>query len=84
MVGKIKENSSFFYNTVKSSKLAAMKAVDRLWFFNTSSEELSVNNFAVLSPDFSYKVNDVFKEMRLFFNYMSEVLTTDANGGSIL
>jgi uncharacterized protein (TIGR02453 family) len=34
----------------------------------------------VLSPDFLYKVNDVFKKMRPFLNFMSEVLTTDANG----
>ena len=34
----------------------------------------------VLSPDFLYQVNDVFKNMRPFFDYMSEVLTTDANG----
>lgn len=38
----------------------------------------------VLSADFVYKANDVFKKLRLFFNYMSEVLTTDANGESIL
>jgi uncharacterized protein (TIGR02453 family) len=34
----------------------------------------------VLSPDFLYQVNDTFKKMRPFLNYMSEVLTTDANG----
>jgi len=34
----------------------------------------------VLSPDFVYKVNEVFKKMRPFFDFMSEVLTTDANG----
>jgi len=38
----------------------------------------------VLSPDFIYKANDVFKKLRPFFNYMSEVLTTDANGISII
>ncbi len=38
----------------------------------------------VLSPDFLLKVNDNFKKMRTFFNYMSEVLTTDANGVSVL
>jgi uncharacterized protein (TIGR02453 family) len=38
----------------------------------------------VLSPDFVQQANDVFKKMRPFFNYMSEVLTTDANGVSIL
>jgi len=38
----------------------------------------------VLSPDFLMKVNDTFKKLRPFFGYMSEVLTTDANGVSIL
>lgn len=37
----------------------------------------------VCSPDFVHKVNDVFKKMRPFLNFMSEVLTTDANGVSI-
>jgi len=34
----------------------------------------------VLSPDFLFRMNDVFKKMRPFFDYMSEVLTTDVNG----
>ena len=34
----------------------------------------------VLSPDFLFKMNDVFKKMRPFLNSLSEVLTTDANG----
>jgi len=38
----------------------------------------------VLSPDFVNKVNDGFKKMRPFLNYMSEVLTTDANGEPIV
>jgi uncharacterized protein (TIGR02453 family) len=38
----------------------------------------------VLSPDFAKKVSDVFKKMRPFLNYMSEVLTTDANGEPII
>jgi len=38
----------------------------------------------VLAPDFLYKVNEVYKNMRPFFNYMSEVLTTDANGVSLV
>lgn len=38
----------------------------------------------VLSPDFVKKVNDVFKKMRPFFDYMSEVLTTDVNGESLI
>ncbi|HMH21048.1 MAG TPA: DUF2461 domain-containing protein [Puia sp.] len=35
------------------------------------------------SPGFLNKANGVFKKMRPFFNYMSEVLTTDANGEDV-
>jgi len=38
----------------------------------------------VLDPDFLFQVNDAFKNLRPFFDYMSEVLTTDANGISIV
>jgi uncharacterized protein (TIGR02453 family) len=38
----------------------------------------------VLSPNFHKTVVGTFNEMRPFFNYMSESLTTDANGESIL
>ncbi|HZY39269.1 MAG TPA: DUF2461 domain-containing protein [Mucilaginibacter sp.] len=34
----------------------------------------------VLRPDFVDRMNDVFKKMRPFLDFMSEVLTTDANG----
>lgn len=34
----------------------------------------------VLSPDFLKKADETFKAMRPFFDYMSEVLTTDSNG----
>lgn len=34
----------------------------------------------VLAPDFSDKLNEAFKAMRPFFDFMSDVLTTDANG----
>ena len=34
----------------------------------------------VCKPDFIFKVNDTFKSLRPFFNFMSEVLTTDGNG----
>ncbi len=34
----------------------------------------------VISADFAEKVNETFIAMRPFFNYMSEVLTTDLNG----
>mmetsp|Transcript_3942 Transcript_3942/g.14318 ORF Transcript_3942/g.14318 Transcript_3942/m.14318 type:complete len:227 (-) Transcript_3942:231-911(-) len=38
----------------------------------------------VTSADFMEKVNDSFKAIRPFFNYMSDVLTTDLNGVSLL
>jgi len=38
----------------------------------------------VLTKDFSEKVNSSFKAMRPYFNYMSDVLTTNLNGESIL
>ncbi|HXP49114.1 MAG TPA: DUF2461 domain-containing protein [Bacteroidia bacterium] len=38
----------------------------------------------VCGSDFVNKVNDGFKKMRPFLNFMSEVLTTDANGVSII
>jgi uncharacterized protein (TIGR02453 family) len=38
----------------------------------------------VYSRDFIHSVNDGFKKMRPFFDFMSEVLTTDANGISAL
>lgn len=34
----------------------------------------------VLSPDFADQLNDAFSKMRPFFDFMSDVLTTDANG----
>ncbi|MES1216164.1 MAG: DUF2461 domain-containing protein [Bacteroidota bacterium] len=34
----------------------------------------------VCSPGFLFKANDIFKKMRPFFDYMSDVLTTDTNG----
>jgi uncharacterized protein (TIGR02453 family) len=38
----------------------------------------------VLAPDFADQVNITFKSVRKYFDYMSEVLTTDLNGESIL
>ena len=38
----------------------------------------------VLDPNFINRVNDAFKTIRPYFNYMSEVLTTDLNGVSLL
>lgn len=38
----------------------------------------------VLSADFVKKANDVFKKMRPFHDFMSEILTTDVNGVSLV
>ncbi|WP_225036383.1 DUF2461 domain-containing protein [Winogradskyella sp. SM1960] len=38
----------------------------------------------VLAADFLQEVNDAFKTVRPFFNYMSDVLTTNLNGESLL
>lgn len=38
----------------------------------------------VLSDNFAELVNETFKDIRPFFDYMSEVLTTDSNGNSII
>jgi uncharacterized protein (TIGR02453 family) len=37
----------------------------------------------VTAPDFLVKVNQTFKRIRPFFDYLSEVLTTDVNGESL-
>jgi uncharacterized protein (TIGR02453 family) len=46
--------------------------------------ELSFTDKEVLSRDFLGNVNKAFKNIRPFFDHMSEVLTTDLNGESIL
>lgn len=38
----------------------------------------------VCSPDFVYKANDIYIKMRPFLDFMSEVLTTDVNGVSVV
>ncbi|ALJ04199.1 hypothetical protein APS56_03125 [Pseudalgibacter alginicilyticus] len=38
----------------------------------------------ILEPNFIENVNDAFKIIRPYFNYMSEVLTTDLNGESTI
>jgi uncharacterized protein (DUF2461 family) len=38
----------------------------------------------VLDPNFINEVNNAFKAIRPYFNYMSEVLTTDLNGVSLI
>ena len=41
-------------------------------------------NAEVSSPGFYKMANDVFKKMRTFLNYVSEVLTTDKNGVPVI
>lgn len=38
----------------------------------------------VLAPDFLKQIDDSYKAMRPYFDYMSEVLTTDLNGESLI
>ncbi|MEQ6124062.1 DUF2461 domain-containing protein [Pseudotenacibaculum sp. MALMAid0570] len=48
---------------------------------------IAVRNFTdaeVLDPDFINEVDRTFKALRPFFNYMSDVLTTNLNGESII
>jgi len=46
--------------------------------------ECTFTDKEVLAPDFLTEVNKTFKSIRSFFNYMSEVLTTDLNGESVV
>jgi len=58
------------------------KAIDLLRF----KQYIFTKNFSdeeVLTANFADKVNETFKAMRPFFDYMSDVLTTDSNGESI-
>lgn len=46
--------------------------------------ERPFSNKEVLSDNFSREINKVYKSIRPFFDYMSDVLTTDLNGESII
>lgn len=50
----------------------------QFWF------EKSFSDQEVLSKDFLRKVNDTYKNIRPFFDHMSEILTTDLNGISLI
>ncbi len=50
----------------------------QFWF------ERSFSDTDVLAPDFLRNVNLTYKAIRPFFNYMTDVLTTNANGESLL
>lgn len=43
-----------------------------------------INDEDLLKPGFAKTLSDTFKKMRPFLDFMSEVLTTDANGISLL
>ena len=49
----------------------------QFWFEHSFSDE------DVLASDFLSQVNNTFKTIRPFFDYMSEVLTTNSNGESL-
>ena len=49
------------------------------WYFETY-----FTDDEVLAPDFIERIDDTFRLFRPFFDYMSDVLTTDLNGESIL
>jgi uncharacterized protein (TIGR02453 family) len=50
----------------------------QFWFEHTFTDR------EVIAPDFLHNVNNTFKSIRPFFNYMSDILTTDTNGESIV
>lgn len=50
----------------------------QFWF------ERSFSDKEALAKDFLKQVNDTYKAIRPFFDYMSDMLTTDLNGESIL
>lgn len=50
----------------------------QFWFEKTYSDK------EVLSKDFIKQVNNDFKAIRPFFDYMTEILTTNSNGEAIL
>jgi uncharacterized protein (TIGR02453 family) len=50
----------------------------QFWFEHAFTDQ------EVLAPNFLKQVNDTYKAIRPFFDYMTEVLTTDPNGESLL
>ncbi|HEY9047659.1 MAG TPA: DUF2461 domain-containing protein [Ohtaekwangia sp.] len=49
----------------------------QFWFEHTFTDS------EVMAPDFLLKVNNTYKAIRPFFDYMSDLLTTDSNGESL-
>ena len=62
----------------KDDPAIALLRYKQFWFERSFSDE------ETLSKDFVQQVNKTFINIRPFFDYMSEVLTTDLNGESIL
>ena len=83
-------NSKEFVNTFGKLQGEQLKTVPKGFDKNHKhidllryKQFLLIKNFSdkeVLSTDFEDKLNEGFKAMRPFFNFMSEALTTDANG----
>ncbi len=57
-------------------------AIDLIKYKNFYVEH-SYTDEEVLSKDFIVKLNDTFKALRPYFDFMSEILTTDLNGEAI-
>ncbi len=62
----------------KDHPAIALLRYKQFWF------EHSFTDAEVLAPDFLKKVNETYKNIRPFFDYMTDVLTTDSNGVSII
>lgn len=90
-VRKILKNKSFI-NTFGSLEGEQVKTTPKGFDADNAAIDLIrykqfllVHKFSdkeVLADDFLKQVNDTFKKMRPFFDYMTEVLTTDVNGVS--
>lgn len=61
----------------KDHPAIALLRYKQFWFERHFTDE------EVLAPNFLKKVNESYKAIRPFFDYMSEVLSTNANGESI-
>jgi len=62
----------------KDHKAIELLRYKQFWF------ERSFTDKEVLSADFLYRVTEAYKAIRPFFDYMSEVLTTNKNGEQII
>lgn len=62
----------------KDDQSLALLRYKQYWFEQTFTDR------EVMATDFMLNVNKSFKSIRPFFDYMSEVLTTDFNGESLV